>query len=89
MENNTEHFSAGVVAHWCARSIDWENWSLSMSRGENVAEGRGLALLLPQTLRAIWELQMNTGEWNILADPLRTLRVNQLTQGLNLKRNWW
>jgi len=53
VENNLEHFTAHSLAHWHARNIGWESWSLSVCGGENITQGRRLALLLPALSLAV------------------------------------
>lgn len=47
MEDNLEHFTAHVMAQWDEHNIIRESWSLSKSRGDTMAWGKGLALPQP------------------------------------------
>lgn len=72
MEDNLEHFTAHVLAQWDERNIVRESWSLSKSRGDTMAWGKGLALPLPalslrvdsQTSTAASDLQLCEPFWN-------------------------
>lgn len=47
MENNQGHFTGRVMAQWDEHNIVREIWSLSKSKGDTMAWGKGLALPQP------------------------------------------
>lgn len=97
VKDNPEHFTAHVLAQGDECNIVRESWSLPKSRGDIMAWGEGPVpqggqpgihcCQCLQLWKPFWSFRWMWESGNILADPLRTLKANWVTQALNLKCN--
>lgn len=70
MENNPEHFTARVLAHWCA----WGELESLHEQGRTRGRGQRTCTAAASNLRAIWEFQVNTGERKYSGRPTEDIK---------------